>query len=413
MKRISVFLLLVFAITVFPQNKNEGSQNLDKGVMKVYTNEFWQMIKESIKEFNSQPKEVRKVFRMDFTGKHYPTDIEKYKKVWHLPPISQGNTGTCWSFSTTSFYESEVKRIHGIEVRLSPIYTAYWEFVEKARRFVRKRGNSYFAQGSEANAVARIWKKYGIVPMEAYTGLLPGQKFHDHSKMFAEMKAYLESVKKNNAWNEDEVLETIKSIMNHYIGTPPEKFTYKGKEYTPKSFLKDYLKLNLDDYVEILSLKVYPYWKQVEYKVPDNWWHSEDYYNVPLDVFMKIIKKSIRKGYSMAIGGDVSEPGYDSHAEVAVVPTFDIPSEYINDDARAFRFSNGSTTDDHGIHLVGYYTDKDGKDWYLIKDSGSGSRNGKHKGYYFYSEDYVKLKIMGFTVHKDMVKDILAKFKQD
>ena len=408
MKKIIVLLAVSFMFSVL---QNAFAQ--DKGHMIEPKNEFWEQIKKGIEEFNAKPKPKRKIFKMDFTGKKYPTDIEKYKQVWHLPPISQGNTGTCWSFSTTSFYESEAKRLHGIEVRLSPIWTAYWEYVEKARRFVYQRGNSLFAQGSEANAVARIWKKYGIVPMEVYTGLQPGQKFHDHSKMFEEMHNYLMSVKENNAWNEEEVLSTIKSIMNHYIGTPPEKFTFKGKEYTPKSFLKDYLKINVDDYVEILSLKQEPYWRQVEYKVPDNWWHSDEYYNVPLDVYMKIIKKAIRNGYSLAIGGDVSEAGYDSHAEVAVVPTFDIPAEYINDDARQFRFSNGTTTDDHGIHLVGYYTDENGKDWYLIKDSGSGSRNGKHKGYYFYSEDYVKLKIINFTVHKDMVKDVLAKFKQD
>ena len=408
MKKIIVLLAVSFMFSVL---QNAFAQ--DKGHMIEPRNEFWEQIKKGIEEFNAKPKPKRKIFKMDFTGKRYPTDIEKYKQVWHLPPISQGNTGTCWSFSTTSFYESEAKRLHGIEVRLSPIWNAYWEYVEKARRFVQQRGNSLFAEGSESNAVARIWKKYGVVPMEVYTGLQPGQKFHDHSKMFKEMHDYLMSVKENNAWNEGEVLSTIKSIMNHYIGTPPEKFTFKGKEYTPKSFLKDYLKLNMNDYVEILSLKQEPYWRQVEYKVPDNWWHSDEYYNVPLDVYMKIIKKAIRNGYSLAIGGDVSEAGYDSHAEVAVVPTFDIPAEYINEDARQFRFSNGTTTDDHGIHLVGYYTDENGKNWYLIKDSGAGSRNGKHKGYYFYSEDYVKLKIINFTVHKDMVKDVLAKFKQD
>ncbi len=403
----SIFLTAILLLSfLFANNFAQ-----DKGIMTVYKNEFWQEIKKGIAEFNAKPKEEKKVFRMDFTGKTFPTDIKKYKKVWHLPPISQGNTGTCWSFSTTSFYESEAKRLNGVRVRLSPIWTAYWEYVEKARRYIRERGNSLFAQGSEANAVERIWRKYGIVPMEVYTGMLPGQKFHDHTKMFEEMKTYLESVKKSNAWNEDEAIATIKAIMNHYLGTPPEKFIFEGEEYTPKSFLENYLKINLDDYVEILSLKQEPYWQKVEYKVPDNWWHSKDYYNVPLDVFMSIIKSSIRQGYSMAIGGDVSEPGYDSHAEVAVVPTFDIPSEYINEDARAFRFANGTTTDDHGIHLVGYYTDENGKDWFLIKDSGSGSRNGKHKGYYFYHEDYVKLKIVGFTVHKDMVKDILKKFK--
>ncbi len=410
MRKIILILILSFLSGYVT---NITAQNRDKGKMVVYKNEFWQVIKKGIEDFNKKPVVKKKTFKMDMTGMKFPTDITKYKQVWHLFPISQGNTGTCWSYSTTSFYESEVKRLHNKEVRLSPIWTAYWEFVEKARRFVQRRGDSYFAQGSEGNAVARIWKKYGVVPMEAYTGLLPGQKFHDHSKMFAEMKSYLDGLKKSNAWNEKEAIETIKDIMNHYIGTPPTEFTFKGKKYTPKSFLKNYLQLNMNDYVEILSLKEKPYWKQVEYPVPDNWWHSDEYYNVPLDVYMQIIKKSIRDGYSMAIGGDVSEAGYNSHAEVAVVPTFDIPSQYIDDNARQFRFSNGSTTDDHGIHLVGYYTDKNGKDWYLIKDSGSGSRNGKHKGYYFYSEDYVKLKIMGFTINKNAVKDILKKFKVD
>jgi bleomycin hydrolase len=154
-----------------------------------------------------------------------------------------------------------------------------------------------------------------------------------------------------------------------------------------------------------------PYWQQVEYEVPDNWWHNKDYYNIPLDDFMKILKSSIKNGYTLAIGGDVSEPGYYSWTKCAVVPTFDIPSEYIDEYSRQFRFSNETTTDDHGIHLVGY-EELDGKTWFLIKDSGSGSRNTGDKGYYFYQEDYVKLKIMDFMVHKEMFKEYLSKFKK-
>ncbi|MCA2005390.1 MAG: peptidase C1, partial [Ignavibacterium sp.] len=186
-------------------------------------------------------------------------------------------------------------------------------------------------------------------------------------------------------------------------------FTYEGKTYTPQSFLKGYLKLNMDDYVDVLSYMQQPYWQQVEYEVPDNWWHNKDYYNVPLDDFMNAIKSAIKNGYTLAIGGDVSEPGYDSWTKCAVVPTFDIPSEYIDENARQFRFSNETTTDDHGIHLVGY-KEQDGKMWFLIKDSGAGARNVDPKGFYFYHEDYVKLKIMDFLVHKDAVKDLLNKF---
>jgi bleomycin hydrolase len=360
------------------------------------------------------PVETRKSFRVDFSGMEFPNKVALYKQVsFYNPPISQGNTGTCWSFSTTSYYESEVYRLTGQKIKLSELFTVYWEYVEKARRFVQERGNSLVDQGSEGNAVTRIYKAYGVVPFEAYTGLINGRQHYNHEPMMEEIQQYLNSVKTSNAWNEDQVLATVKSILNHYMGEPPVKFNWNGKTYTPVEFLRDGLKLAMDDYVEILSIKQEPYWQKVEYKVPDNWWHSKEYYNVPLDVFMDIIKKSIRNGYSMSIGGDVSEPGISRDAQVAIIPSFDIPSEYIDEDARQFRFSNQTTTDDHGIHLVGY-TQVNGKDWYLIKDSGAGSRNNDEKaaefGFYFFSEDFVKLKMMGFTIHKSAVVDILKKF---
>jgi bleomycin hydrolase len=251
---------------------------------------------------------------------------------------------------------------------------------------------------------------YGIVPLENYSGLLPEQKFHDHEIMFKEMKSYLENVKLNHAWNEDEAVEVIKSILNHYMTEPPDEFYFDGKKYSPKEFL-NYLQINPDDYVDILSYMQKPYYQQVEYEVPDNWWHSEIYYNVPLNTFMDALKSSVINGYTVALGGDVSEVGYDSWHKVAVVPTFDIPSDYIDESARQFRFSNKTTTDDHGIHLVGYM-EKDGKDWYLLKDSAAGSRNTGDRGFYFYQEDYIKLKMMDFMVHKDAVENILKKFKE-
>ena len=412
MKNIFVSMLALLLVVPFVTG-----QPRDKATFREHKPGYYQnFILKDISQVKKKqhPQKMEKMFLMDQSGMELPNNPALYKTEWHFPPISQGNTGTCWCFSTTSMYESEVYRLTGQKIKISEMFTVYWEYVEKARRYVRERGNSLFSEGSEGNAVARIYKMYGAVPEEAYSGLIGGRKFYDHSDMFKEMNTYLKSVKETNAWNEEEVLSTIKNIMNHYMGIPPESVKWKGNTFTPKQFLKDVLKINPDDYVEILSYEQEPFWKQVEYKVPDNWWHSKEYYNMPLDDFMKALHNAIRKGYTVSIGGDVSEAGFSRETNVALIPDFDIPSDYINDDARQFRFSNRTTTDDHGMHLVGFLQ-KDGKYWYLIKDSSSGSRNvgegDKKFGYYFFSEDYVKLKMMDFTVHKDAVKNLLTKFK--
>jgi len=362
---------------------------------------------------STEPAKTEKRFQADLSGMTFPNKFSLYQKEWHLPPVSQGNTNTCWCFSTTSFFESEVHRLTGQEVRLSEMYTVYWEYVERARRFVSERGNSAFSEGSEANAVIRDFKKYGIVPKEVYTGMEPGRKFYTHEKMFKELQHYMENVKNTNGWDEEQVVSAVKSILNHYMGVPPESFEWKGIRYTPKEFLSSYLKLQMDDYIDVLSYLQQPFWQKVEYEVPDNWWHSRDYYNVPLEDYMNALKNAIKNHYTMVIGGDVSEAGFSRDLQVAIIPTFDIPPADIDDNARQFRFSNGTTTDDHGMHLVGCY-EKEGTDWYLVKDSGSGSRNNDTAaaefGYYFFRGDYVKLKMMDFLVHKDAVKDLLRKF---
>ena len=408
MKNYLILTLLAFLICPVLKAQNE---NRNKGEFIESKNEFFENMTGEIEKFNEPVKEVKKAYKVNFAGMDLPKSLDEFKYFWHNPPVSQGQTGTCWAFSTTSYFETEINRIHKREIKLSVIYTVYWEYVEKTRRFIRERGNSVFAEGSEGNAVSRIWKKYGVVPLESYSGLLPGQTFHDHSKMIEEMTNYLQFVKKNAMWNEEEAVSTIKDIMNHYLGEPPAKVTYNGKEYTPKEYFEKVVELKMDDYIDVVSYMQEPFYKKVEYKVTDNWWHSKDYYNIPVDVFMATLKNAIKNGYTLAIGGDVSEPGYDSHVKCAIVPTFDIPSDYIDDYSRQFRFTNGTTTDDHGLHLIGFMN-KNGKDWFLIKDSGAGSKNVEPKGYYFYHEDYIKLKIMDFMIHKNAVGNLLEKFEK-
>ena len=404
----AVMLACAFSLCLAPPLRSQTVQR-DKAVFVDHKPGHREEITSKAEAFRKKARPAKKEFRLDFSAVAAPASPAEFTQYWHTPPISQGISGMCWCYSATSFYESEIFRLTKREIKLSELYTVYWEYVEKARRFVRERGDSFFGEGSEANAVPRIWKKYGIVPAEAYPGKKPAQEVHDHAAMFGEMKGYLASLKNTGSWSEEEVAATIRAILNHYLGEPPSTVVVGGKSMTPREYLANVVRLPLDEYVDFMSLMEKPYYKQVELEEPDNWWHSDVYYNVPLDEFMAVLKRVLRNGQTAALCGDVSEPGYEGHAGIGVVPTFDIPPGYIDENARQFRWMNRTTTDDHCIHAVGY-TEKDGNDWFLIKDSGSGSRNNSHPGYFFYREDYVKLKMLAFTVHRDVAEEVLKKF---
>ena len=344
-----------------------------------------------------------KTFKVWLKSDNLPDNKNVYQEYWHNQPESQGATGTCWAYAATSFLESEIHRLKDKKVRLSEMYFVYMDYVERTRAYVEKRGDVYFNHGSEANAVTRMMEKYGAVPYQEYPGKTPRQEFHDHGEMMKEMKAYLQSVKNQNAWNEKVVVSTIKSIMNHYMGEPPVDFTVEGQKYHPTSYVEDYLDFDPNHYFSFMSTKSKDFWAARELVEPDNWWHADNYYNLPLENYFNLIDRAIRKGFTICICGDVSEPGHLSNEEVSIIPDFDIPAEYINQDAREMRLNNKSTTDDHCIHLVGH-TEKDGEKWYLIKDSGAGGFDGPHKGYRFFHEDYIKLKMMNILVHRDAAR---------
>lgn len=359
-----------------------------------------------------QQKEKRRKKRLKAVPENVfpPQSPKVFASVFHFPPEPQHATGTCWSFATTSYFESEIFRITGKKINLSKMWGPYFELLEKSRQYIRERGEFEVSSGGEANGIVRIWKQYGIVPLRVYNGLKGENRIHNHWPMMKELNQYLEYIRDNNLWNEEDNLNHVRVILNKHMGTPPAHFTYKGKEMTPVEFLKNETGLNLDHYYSVMSTSYFPFYTMDEYMVPDNWWHSREYINLPLGEWYRVIKRSIKAGYSVVISGDVSEPGILAEKDILFIPSFDIPQKYIDQDAREFRFANKSSTDDHLIHIVGYKRHK-GRDWFLYKDSGSGSRRGKYIGYYMMRDDYLRLKILAFLVHKDMVKQILPRIK--
>lgn len=360
------------------------------------------------------------------------------KEVKTTPVKNQFRSGTCWSFSALSFFESEMLRMGKPEVNLSEAWIIYHAYSEKATEYVRWHGHINFAGGGGFNDVVHVIKKYGIVPEEAYDGLNYGTDKFVHGEFDAVLKGYVDQVIENKnrelttAWHNG-----FDGILDAYLGKIPEKFTYKGKEYTPKSFAKDYVGINPDDYVDITSFTHHPYYSKFILEIPDNWEMSE-VYNVTLDDLVAIIDNSIENGYSVAWGGDVSEKGFSWKHGVAIVPdvkyeetsgtdkerltglttkeknkiiySFEKPVKEleITPELRQKAFDNYNTTDDHGMHIVGIAKDQNGNKYYKVKNSWD--VDNPYDGYIYMSEAFIKYKMTDMMVNINAIpKDIRKK----
>ena len=346
------------------------------------------------------------------------------------PVKNQYRTSTCWSFSAISFLESEMLRLKKPVADLSEMFVIFHTYGEKAVKYVRMQGHNNFAGGGEFHDVVNTLKTYGIVPEEVYSGLNYGEEKHIHNEMDQVLKEEVDAVVQNPNRKISPVwTEFLNATLEAYLGEIPEKFDYQGKSYSPQSFAREFVGLNLDDYVEITSYTHHPFYSSFIFEFPDNWsWGSA--WNVPLNDMEAIIDYSLKKGYTVAWAADMSEKGFMATSKgVAVVPgrkvenmnpeerslweklsdkekddvLYDLnkPLEEleITQEMRQIAFDNYQTTDDHGMHIIGTATDQTGKTWYKVKNSWGDS--GNFKGYFYASKAYVNYKTTCLMVHKD------------
>lgn len=334
---------------------------------------------------------------------------------------NQAKSGTCWTFSGLSFFESELLRMGKPKVNLSEMFIVRNSYPDKADKYVRMHGTINFSSGGEFHDVAYVLEHYGIVPQEVYTGMVNGEKELYHGEMDGMLKASLDVIIKEKkittGWP-----KAVNGILEAYLGKVPENFQYQGKQYTPKSFAQS-LGLDMNNYVAITSFTHHPFYTKFALEVPDNWaW--KDVYNVPLNDMMEIIDNAIMNGYSIAWAADVSEKGFSFKNGVAIVPDTDwddvkkedVDSIILNpgkqkeitQEMRQESFDNYETGDDHGMHIVGIVKDQNGTKYYVVKNSW-GIKNNECDGYFYASEAYVKYKTSNFMIHKDGIKKDIAK----
>lgn len=362
------------------------------------------------------------------------TDVIKLPAT---PVKNQYRSGTCWSYSAVSFLESELLRNGKDTFDLSEMYCVRECYADKAPLYVRFQGKHNFGGGGAAHDVTYVIKNYGMIPDASYNGLVIGEENPVHGELDAVLEAYINAVIKNPNKKLTPVWQKgYDGILDAYLGKVPKTFTYKGVEYTPKSF-GDMLGLNPDDYVEIGSFTHHPFYGKFILEVPDNWLMDE-IYNVPLDEMMQILDNSLEQGYTVVWGSDVSEKGFSWKNGVAIVPDKDapelagleqgkwekmtdkekedllykfkspVPEKKITQEMRQEEFDNYKTTDDHGMHIIGMAKDQNGSIYYIVKNSW-GNNDHKYAGYFYASQPFVQLKTMDIMVNKNAIPKEIRK----
>ncbi len=360
------------------------------------------------------------------------------KVVKTTPVKDQNKSGTCWCFSSMSFFEDELLRKTGKEYDLSEMFVVNHCYSDKADKFVRMDGKINFAQGGSGLDVPYVWERYGVVPESAYQGLNYGEKNHAHYELADVLESYVNAVVRNNKRMTTAWKSGFDAVLTAYLGELPQTFEYEGKTYTPQTFAKS-LPIKLDDYIPLTSFTHHPFYKPFALEVADNWVWGQ-FYNIPMEEMKEVVDNAIDKGYSVVWAADVSEGGFNWKKGYAVLPKakdeknmsdtelarwvkmsdadrtksqFEIDGpveeETVTQESRQQGFDRHETTDDHGMVIVGKAVDQKGNKYYKVKNSWN--TNQIYDGFFYVSEPYFLAKTINIYVNKEAVPEkILNKF---
>ena len=344
----------------------------------------------------------------------------------------QNRSGTCWAYSTLSYFESEILKNTGKTYDLCESFVANKDYMDRAVQVVRYHGDMQFSQGGSAYDVYYILKNYGICPEDAmpFPGSLYGDSLNNFNEFFSLLEPYVAGIAKNKAAKiSGQWKKGLQGILDAYLGECPENFTYEGKNYTPKTFAAS-LGLNMDDYVSITSFTHHPFYSQYVVEVQDNW-RNPTSYNLPMDEMMRIIDNAVMNGYTVAWGGDVSEPGFTRDGLAYMVDAkkmqslqgsdmarwlglspakrknlidslgCKVPEVTVTQEQRQERFDNWELTDDHGMLIYGIAKDQNGKEYYMVKNSWG--ETGKYKGTWYMTKTFIAANTMDYMVNKNAI----------
>ena len=352
----------------------------------------------------------------------------------------QKRSGRCWLFTGFNVLRAKFIKDNNLgEFYFSHCYSFFWDQLEKANLFlegiletrtlpITDRKVEWLFQhpindGGQFTGISDNLLKYGVVPSDVMPETYSSNNTSRLSSLIAKLlrqggmelraKAEQGATLADLRKVKETTLQAIYRLLCLNLGTPPTTFEYtlrdadgkvlSTKEYTPLSFYKEHIGLNLkDDYVMIMNDPSQPYYETYAIEYDRHAWDGKDwtYINLPMEEIKQMAIASLKDGsmmyYSCDVGKELNKEsglltlGYDDYEAITGVPMTMTKGE------RIASFDSGST---HAMTLVAVDLDKSGKPTKWMVENSWGATSG-HQGHLIMTDAWFDAYTFRLVVNK-------------
>ena len=431
--------------------KNQTSKNITTKKLNEFSKKFNKTRTNKVfKNVNTKGNFKNLIIKSDYLQNKKQT----FKNVIDIDTkiTNQSNSGRCWLFAFLNVIRIPmIKKYNLKNFEFSQNYLFFYDKLEKANFFINfmiKNKNTnlndlkmvYMLKnltndGGMWNMFVNLIEKYGIVPktnMDDHFHSKNSEELGNFFNDFLRTAAHTIQNNKNNDLNKlkNDLLSKCYKILVLFLGEPPKKITWeyykKGKktniyktvqDITPLDFYKNYVPYNASDKVCLINYpcKSVPYYKLYNIDLAFNVNEGKllNYINVPIDIMIDAVKKSIDTNEAVWIGMDTTKFISKKHG------IFDKNAFNYND---IFGFDNtmdkcNSLTyrqagPNHAVIIKGYNLSKGKTEGFLIENSW-GEKTG-FDGNYFMNIDWFKDYTYEIVVDKKFLsKKVLSVLNKD
>jgi Aminopeptidase C len=373
--------------------------------------------------------------------------------VTHLPVFSldltndpitnQKQSGRCWMFAALNTFRHKILTEHKLEnFELSQAYTFFWDKYEKSNWFfdnILATANEELTDrkvkflldvpqqdGGQWDMIVAIFKKYGVVPKSIYPESVSSSNSRDLNqylnKLLRQDAEILRDLAKNNGDVEakkEELLQEVFNLLAANLGLPPKNFNFeyrdednefhKFEDITPVDFYKQFVGIDLDDYVSVINAptKDKPYNKSYTVEFLGNVAGAPyvRHLNVEMDRFKKLAISQMQAGETVWFGCDVGQFS-NRQSGLMAMDTYDFDTalnlKFTQSKAERLNYSESLMT--HAMVLTGVDLDKAGNSLKWKIENSWGSKVGD-KGYFVASDDWMDEFTYQIVVKKELLTE--------